>query len=270
MKSTGRVTAINRYPIKSCAGINLDTAQIVERGIAYDREWVLINEAGKSITQREFAEMALIQTTLMPNGALELNAPQMAPLVVPANSSDRSQCSANVWGTECAADDEGDEAAQWFCQYLKTKCRLVRVSKSNTRTAKGKLPNAEPVKITFVDGNPLLVVSQESLDDLNGKMNEPVPMNRFRPNIVIEGLGAFAEDRCSSLQLGPLKLFKAAPCSRCVITTIDQQTLKKGAEPLRTLSTYRMDNNKVLFGSYFLHGGTGRISLGDEVIADPF
>lgn len=138
---------------------------------------------------------------------------------------------------------------------------------NNDRQCLAPLPDGTPVKLTFVDGCSLLVISQESLDDLNNRLAKPAEMIRFRPNIVISGLGAYSEDDCDKLQIGDVTLFKVQPCERCVITTIDPQSGVKGVEPLKTLSGYRRIEKAVVFGTYFLHSQPGKISAGDEVIS---
>lgn len=261
------VTGLFVYPVKSCAGISLTNANLVERGFEFDRQWTVVNDKGLCLTQRDFPKMALIGTGITPAGELQLEAPGQPPHTVSPRSSDDIIIS-TVWGNDCESIDEGDAAAAWLQQYLQTSCRLMRVAPGNTRQTKKSLPDGTTKKITFVDDSPLLVVSQESLNDLNQRMEAPIPMDRFRVSIVIEGLGAYAEDELAEITIGGLSLFKAKPCARCVITTIDQLTLEKGREPLNTLATYRMVNNKVLFGTYFLHQKIGTISVGAKVTGE--
>lgn len=263
---TGRVTDIFYYPIKSCRGINAPSVEIGERGVKYDRNWVIANTEGKAITQREIATMALVEATVDDGGALMLKAPGRDPLKV-ASGADPQAATVDVWGNQCAGVDEGDDAANWLSSYLETTCRLVRVSSTNDRQCAVPLPDGSPVKLTFVDGCSFLVISQESLDDLNNRLPEPITINRFRPNIVLSGLGAYAEDECDELQIGDLKFFKVQQCERCVITTINPDTAQKGVEPLKTLNAYRRQEKAVIFGTYFLHSGPGSISVGDEVSA---
>ncbi len=265
MAKTGRITDIFYYPIKSCRGIAAPSVEIGERGIKNDRQWVVANSEQKAITQRELSQMALIEATVGEDGALTLKAPERAPFTV-AKGKGTVATTVDVWGNECAGIDEGDEAASWLGSYLGTQCRLVRVAEGNTRECMAPLPDGSPVKLTFVDGCSLLVISQESLDDLNNRLADPVQITRFRPNLVISGLGAFSEDDCDQLQIGDLTLYKVQPCERCVITTIDPESGKKGVEPLKTLNTYRRVDKKVIFGTYFLHSKPGKISIGDDVV----
>lgn len=263
----GRVTGIFYYPIKSCRGIAISCAEIGERGIRYDRNWVVSTPEGKAITQREIARMALIDTSVDDSGALTLRAPDREPCTVAANGSPKGSVTVDVWGNLCEGVDEGDGVAKWLCSFLGTECRLVRVAEDNTRQCMAPLPDGSSVKLTFVDGCSFLVVSTESLDDLNSRLADPVQMIRFRPNLVISGLGAFQEDQCDQLTIGDITLFKVQPAERCVITTIDPQTASKGVEPLKTLNSYRRVDKAVVFGTYYLHSKPGAINIGDEVVA---
>lgn len=263
---TGRVTDIFYYPIKSCRGITASRVEVGERGLRHDRNWVVSNLEGKAITQREISKMALVEALVDNDGVLLIRAPGQEPCRVVAGQG-QHPATVDVWGNQCAGVDEGDEAANWLSSFLETQCRLVRVAADNDRQCAVPLPDGTPVKLTFVDGVSLLVISRESLDDLNNRLPEPITINRFRPNIVVSGLGAFAEDECDELQIGDLKLFKVQACERCVITTIDPETARKGVEPLKTLNAYRRQEKAVIFGTYFLHSGPGRINVGDEVIA---
>jgi uncharacterized protein YcbX len=265
-EKNGRITGIFYYPVKSCRGIPAESVEIGERGIKNDRYWVVANSEGKAITQREITNMALIDVSVDDRGALTLKCPDRAPCTVTAGNGSEST-TVDVWGNKCAGIDEGDEAANWLSSYLKTQCRLVRVADDNDRQCAAPLPDGSPVKLTFVDGVSFLVISQESLDDLNNRLPEPLSMKRFRPNIVVAGLGAFSEDACEELRIGDITFHKVQPCERCVITTIDPESAAKGVEPLKTLNSYRKVEKAVIFGTYFLHSKQGRIRVGDEVIA---
>lgn len=262
----GRITSIFYYPVKSCRGIADSSVEIGERGIRNDRNWVVANAEGKALTQRELSQMALIEANVDNGGALTLQAPERASCTV-AHGSGSSATTVDVWGNQCAGVDEGDDVANWLGSFLGTQCRLVRVAENNDRQCMAPLPDGSTVKLTFVDGCSLLVISQESLDDLNNRLAEPVTIKRFRPNIVISGFEAFSEDDFTELQIGDITLYKVQQCERCVITTIDPESAKKSVEPLKTLSTYRRVEKKVNFGAYYLHSQPGKISVGDEVIA---
>jgi uncharacterized protein len=265
-EKSGRITGIFFYPVKSCRGIPAESVEIGERGIKDDRYWVVANSQGKAITQREISKMALIEPGVDTAGALTLKCGDRSACVVPPGAASKST-KVDVWGTQCDGIDEGDEVANWLSEYLQTECRLVRVAADNDRQCAVPLPDGSPVKLTFVDGASFLVISQESLDDLNGRLSEPMSMKRFRPNIVVAGLGAFAEDSCNELRIGDVTFHKVQACERCVITTIEPESAVRGVEPLKTLNSYRRVDNAVVFGTYFLHSNAGRISVGDEVVS---
>ncbi len=262
----GRITGIFYYPVKSCRGIAASSAEIVERGIKNDRNWVVADAKGKALTQRELSQMALIEATVDNGGTITLKVPDRSTFTV-AHGNGSSAASVDVWGNQCAGVDEGDDVANWLGSFLGTQCRLIRVAENNDRQCMAPLPDGSSVKLTFVDGCSLLVISQESLDDLNNRLAEPVTIKRFRPNIVISGFDAFSEDDFAELQIGQITLYKVQQCERCVITTIDPESAKKGIEPLKTLSTYRKMEKKVNFGAYYLHSQPGKINVGDEVTA---
>ncbi len=265
---SGRITGIFYYPVKSCRGIAASSVEIVERGIKNDRNWVVASAEGKALTQRELVPMSQIEATVDSAGILTLKAPDRAPLTVAhGNGNGSNGTRVDVWGNQCAGVDEGDDAANWLGSYLGTTCRLVRVAEDNDRQCAVPLPDGSPVRLTFVDGVSFLVISQESLDDLNDRLPEPVTIKRFRPNIVISGFEPYSEDNFTSLKIGELTFHKLQPCERCVITTIDPESGEKGVEPLKTLNTYRRVEKSVIFGAYYLHSQPGKISVGDEVIA---
>lgn len=261
----GRVTDIFYYPIKSCRGVAASRVEVGERGVKFDRNWVVANQDGKAITQREISSMALIEAVVGEGGELVLSAPERDSIKVLPDGD--TATTVDVWGNQCGGVDQGDEVAGWLSSFLGTPCRLVRVADDNNRECQASLPDGSPVKLTFVDGVSFLVISRESLDDLNNRLAQPVSMNRFRPNIVISGLGAFEEDECDQLKIGNITLFRVQRCERCVITTIDPETAQKGVEPLKTLNSYRNVDKAVVFGTYFLHSGPGEVSVDDEVIA---
>lgn len=262
-----KVSGLYIYPVKSCAGISLKNAYCSELGLRHDREWAVVGENGKVVTQRDFAKMALIQTAISDDdgGKLTLSMANAAPLVVSSGDS-RKPMRADVWGAVTGGFDEGDEAAEWLSKYLGAPVRLVRKDLSDERVTKIAKPNGEFAPLTYYDAMPVLVMSDESLSDLNSRMEHSVPMDRFRPSIVVSGLGPFGEDNAEELRVGGVKMFRGKPCARCVIITIDQSTgEKRDTEPLRALSKYRLQGEKAMMGQYFMPAGSGVISLGDEV-----
>ncbi|HEY9733745.1 MAG TPA: MOSC N-terminal beta barrel domain-containing protein [Drouetiella sp.] len=260
------VTELNFYPIKSCRGTTLDSAEVALRGIARDREWLVVEASTNNfITQREIAEMCLIDPQVSADGkSLVLSAPGMETLAVPV-TSDHGQRRVTVWSKACKADDQGDSAAQWLSKYLDVDCRLVRMADTHKRQVDQRYAKRKTDQVGFADDFPLLLISEESLQDLNNRLPEPIPMNRFRPNIVVKGCGAFEEDKWNTIKIGELLFDVVKPCARCVITTIDQSNGNKAAEPLKTMNSFRNKNNRLLFGQNIVHHAPGKISLGDPV-----
>lgn len=264
---TAVVRELYRYPLKSGGGTPLSRAELRAEGFRHDREFMLVRPDGAHLSQRELPRMAALRPVF--DGAAltvdHLDAP--TPLKLTARDDDAPR-DVTVHGHPCQGIDQGDEAAGWFSALLGRECRLVRFTgRRPTKLGGGT--------VAYADGYPLLVISAESLADLNARMDEPLPMNRFRPNIVIEGLGAFGEDSARLLRAGDAVLEVVKPCARCVITTTDQETGAKGREPLRTLATYRGrevpgDGLGLLFGQNAVPRTLGTIAVGDtvEIIGD--
>jgi uncharacterized protein len=250
------------YPIKSCRGTSLEAAELGRRGITHDRECALVTADGRVVTQREQPRMALI-TPSWEAGQLVLAAPDMSPLRVTA-SDDGPRHEVHVWDDTCAGVDQGDLAAEWLSAFLGLPCRLMRMADDHMRPVDVEhLPGRE---VGFADAYPLLLISEESLADLNDRMDSPLPMERFRPNIVVSGASAYAEDGWDDIRIAGLELRVAKPCVRCTITTTDQRTAERGVEPLRTLAGYRRSPlGGVTFGQNVAHLGAGTLRVGDPV-----
>lgn len=258
------------YPVKSCRGLSLQIAEIGRIGMRFDRQWMVVDEQGMFVAQRGdgglgvgIKTMCLIETSRQ-GSKLALTAPEMPALALPLEGSNGETREVQVWKSKCEAIDQGDEAAGWLTAYLSRErqgnYRLVRMTDEGIRKAK----HGES-ELAFADAYPFLVISQASLDDLNGRLAEPLSMNRFRPNIVLGGSEPYAEDRMRQIRIGALDFFGMTLCVRCPITTTNQLTAERGKEPLRTLATYRKTEDGVVFGRNFNHRGVGAISLGDRV-----
>ena len=241
------VTELVLYPIKSCAGISVKQAVFGVSGLqaegVHDREWMLVTREGLFLTQREFPRMALIQPRIY-GDVLEVSAPGMPPLRLPLAHADAAPTLAvQIWDDHVAAADCGDAAASWFADAIKGACRLVRFRPQEHRPTSTKWTGGTPAETRFADGYPVLVIGQASLDDLNAKLAragcEQLPMNRFRPNLVIDGLEAFEEDFVESFSTSDLALRPVKPCARCPIPAIDQATGIPGPDPLDILQSYR-------------------------------
>lgn len=251
------------YPIKSAAGIALSSAQIEPRGLNYDRRWMLVDQARRFMTQRRFPRMALIEVRLKTDH-LAIAAPGMPPLAVPLQPPREPLLSVEVWGDICGAIPLTDEINDWFTRFLEVRCQLVYMPDHCDRTVRH--PRTEPSQpVSFADSFPFLLISEASLQDLNQRLTTPVPMNRFRPNLVVTGCDAFAEDTWDQIQIGDVTFQVAKPCSRCKVITVNQKTGDRSPEPLLTLGKYRLWEGQIWFGQNLLQEQLGQLQLGDTV-----
>jgi uncharacterized protein YcbX len=261
---TLRVSELNVYPVKGCRGSSLREAQVGARGIVGDRSYMLVDDDGSFITQRSHPRMALIEPRFA-ESSLSLAAPGRDTLSIPVLTHAEHRM-VTVWRDSCQAVDQGDAAAEWATSFLGTHCRLVRMAEDFVRLVDREYAVSERDEVGFADGYPFLLTTEESLADLNARMATPLPMNRFRPSIVISGAEPFAEDRWRRIRIGAITFAVVKPCARCVVTTTDQSTAERGREPLQTLATYRRVQGKgVMFGQNLIHGSTGVIRVGDAV-----
>jgi MOSC domain-containing protein len=262
-----RIAALNIYPVKSCRGIPLETAALGDTGLIDDRHWMMIRPSGRFVTQRELPRMALIGTAVE-SGGLMLSAPGMSPLVVPRDGAGERRA-ITVWKFDGSGIDCGELAAQWCSQFLGTPLRLVRFDSSLPRECNPEWTRGTRAVTEFADGYPVLVISRASLAELNARLPQPLPMERFRPNLVVDGVDAYDEDRIHELHSGDVTLRVVKPCTRCSITTTDQQAgAVDGMEPLATLKKYRYDRTLlgVAFGqnAIVVSGAGSRLRVGDE------
>ncbi len=254
-----KVSELAIYPVKSFAQIVLNSAFVDRFGLSQDRRWMVVDESGQFVTQRQYPKMCLVQQVLTEYG-IQLSAPGMPDLAV-SKSSHTIRQKVTVWDDHCNALDSGDEAAEWISRFLGITCRLAFFPENEFRQV--DLSYAQVGDQTaFSDGFPLLLISQASLDGLNARLELPIEMARFRPNLVVDGCDAFAEDGWKRLRVGPVTLRVVKPCSRCVIPCIDLLTGKRGQEPLRTLSRYRRRDNQVYFGQNLIAESVGTIETG--------
>jgi MOSC domain-containing protein len=257
--AVARIAELHVYPVKSARGIALENALLTRTGLALDRQWMIVGAGGRFITQRELPRLALLVPSLS-ESALQLQAPAMPAVTIPlAHQGERR--SVTVWGHHCDAFDEGPMVQRWLQQLLQIDCALVRFDPSHRRLSPAEWTGPHEAHSQFADAFPLLALSTASLQDLNRRLDQPLPMNRFRPNIVLEGLAPYDEDRIDELSDGPVRLKRVKPCTRCKITTTDQDTgTVVGDEPLRTLRSYRYDAelHGVCFGqNLIILAGTG-------------
>ncbi len=255
------------YPIKSCAGIMLDSAELSVTGLRNDRRWMLVDEAGEFMSQRVHPRMALISTYLS-DEQLTVSAPGMPDLLIPLRQESGNLIDVEVWGDVNKGTLVGGEADRWFGEFLRFPCRLVRKPDDDPRPVDSIYAQSGD-QTSFADGFAFLLISEASLDDLNSRLEDPLPMNRFRPNLVVRGCDAYAEDRWGRLHIGGVPFRVAEGCPRCAITTTDQETGERGKEPLRTLATYRKFDGEVYFGRNLIHDALGTVRVGDSVQTTP-
>lgn len=269
-----KVTALNVYPVKSLRGFAVAAAEVDDHGFVGDRNFLVVDADGKFLTQRALPRMALVATALS-SDALTLSADGFGRLEVRRAPDPAAPLrSVTVWKNEgLLAEDCGDEPARFLSRYLDAPLRLVRIGPKYHRPVKPAKARPGDV-VSFADAYPFLLLSEASLADLNDRLvaqdEEALPMNRFRPNIVVDGCDAFAEDAWTSFGIGALRFRNAGPCARCTITTTDQATAARGKEPLRTLATYRRDRTAptdVNFAINVIHETKrGTVRVGDPVL----
>ena len=251
------------YPIKSCAGIPLEASEVDERGLRHDRRWMLVDETGCFMSQRRFERMALIGIRIESDGLL-VDAPGMPSLEVPLRPPDSTLLLASVWDDLVEGLTVGDDADLWFSEFLDVGCKLVYLPDESMRLVDPTYGGPGD-RVGLADAFPFLLISEASLSDLNSRLEHPVPMNRFRPNVVVRGSEPFAEDGWRLVRIGSITLRVVKPCARCAIITVDQRTAEVDKEPLRTLARFRKVGKKVLFGQNLIHDGTGTLRTGDPV-----
>jgi len=259
-----KISELYIYPVKSLRGIALDVAKLSSKGLEYDRHWMLIDKNGKAFTQRDNPQLALFEVELI-FGYLVVTYGLFTIKIPLLNEYLNKTTFTTMWGETIAAYKEGDIVSNWFSKRLGQEVYLVRPVK----TAPRRVKNHPESKVGFSDGNQYLVIGQSSLDHLNAQLEEPITMDRFRPNIVFKGGDAHSEDRWKTIKINGAKFESTKPCARCVMITINQQTGEKGKEPLKTLTKYRYRDNKVWFGQYlkFKQDETEKIAVGDEIEA---
>ncbi len=259
-----RVSALYEYPVKSCGRIRVKKAAVDRFGFSRDRRWMLVDENGVFVTQREIPRMALIRPSFR-DQQLMLEAPAMPRLNVPAGASGAPR-TAIVWRDSVSVLDLGDDSARWATTFLQRSVRLVTIAPDFHRPVDPDYAIGDDYT-SLADGFPFLIISEASLMDLNTRIATPLPMNRFRPNIVVSGCAPYAEDRWRRFRIGRCEFVTAKACGRCVITTTDQETgTRRGKEPLRALGRYRKQYNQVIFGQNLIHLNPGfSVSVGAEL-----
>ncbi len=262
-----RLSALYRFPLKSGKGQALHQASLDKLGLAGDRRWMLVDEAsGRFLTQRAVPSMSQLSALWNPAGGLTLAAPGHSSIEVDLPADDAQLRGVTIWRDTLRVPDAGAAAAAWVSEFIGKPTRLVQVPEDRARlTEAGN--GRDDDKVAFADGYPLLLIGQASLDDLVQKVGRPLEMLRFRPNLVIEGAEAFAEDGWKRILIGDVEFRVVKPCSRCILTTIDPQTgvRSEDREPLATLQKYRAQTDGAMFGQNLVNDANGLLEVGMPV-----
>ena len=259
-----KISELFIYPIKSLGGISLQQAEVTDRGFKFDRRWMLVDNNNRFLTQRDFAVMALLKVSLADDGLLVTYTGDGSKTLIPFEPLKKDLIEVTVWDDTCNGQLVSDETDAWFTQKLNINCRLVYMPDDSHRPTDSRYTDDGQVT-SFSDGYPFMMIGQASLEELNGRMVQPLGIDRFRPNIVFTGGEAFEEDLIDEFTINNIRFKGVKLCARCVMTTIDQTTGTKGKDPLKTLTSYRLKNNKIYFGQNVVHSGTGVINVGDEL-----
>ena len=254
------------YPIKSCKGIEVSKSSIQKIGFQYDRSFAVINSKNEILTARENSKLLNISSEIL-NDKLTLLTHGAPPISIDLNKVLIDRIEIKIFNDSTKAKIVGNETDDWLSDTLKEKCRLVSIDSKQLRKMKSKYNGTENDFISFSDISPIHLISEESLKDLNSKLENPVTIDNFRPNILISGFPAYEEDNWSSVKIGDCEFEVTLKTPRCIFTTIDPITTKVDSkqEPLRTLSKYRKDGNRINFGIYLTPKKIGVINVTDEI-----
>lgn len=262
--STIKIQDIYIYPVKSLGGIRLEQAVLEQRGLQHDRRWMLVDENNRFLSQREMAQLTLFTLSQRNSGfTIHARFGKEEELDLPFQIQQGETIQVTVWDDVCPAIEYA-AGSIWFTKQIKQKCKLVYMPENTNRFVDKEYAHKNEI-VSFSDGYPLLLIGQESLDDLNKRLQHPIGMERFRPNLVTSGSKAFAEDEWKQIKINILEIEIAKPCARCVIPSINPVTAQIEKEPNASLSKFRMRDNKIYFGQNLLHKNSGLISCGDEV-----
>ncbi|SCK57675.1 MOSC domain-containing protein [Streptomyces sp. WMMB 322] len=275
------LASLHLYPVKALAGITREELSVEPWGPAADRRWMLTSPDGSEVTQREQPRLALVRAVPLsddacgggPGGAaLRITAPGREPLEVGVPPADRETVPVRLFGKKLHVVPADAEAGDWFSAYLGTKVLLVHLDAPQRRRLIDPQFAPGGQTVSLADGFPLLLTAVSSLDALNSLIAQgdhadegPVPMDRFRPSLVVTGSPPWAEDRWRRLRVGEAVFRVAKPCGRCVVTTTDQTSGVRGKEPLRTLARHRRFGDQLVFGQNLIPERTGRVRSGDSV-----
>ncbi|MCO8313521.1 MOSC domain-containing protein [Pseudomonas mandelii] len=262
-----RLSALYRFPLKSGKGETLNQVSLDKLGLDGDRRWMLVDEAsGRFLTQRAVAKMSQLSALWNADGGLTLSAPDHSPIDIAVPDGDADLRGVTIWRDTLRVPDAGDAAGAWVSEFIGKPTRLVQVPLNCARTTQAGYGKDDD-QVAFADGFPLLLIGQASLEDLSSKVGRPLEMLRFRPNLVIEGSEAYAEDSWKRIRIGDVEFRVVKSCSRCILTTIDPQTgvRSEDREPLATLQKYRTEADGAMFGQNLVNDGNGRLEVGMPV-----
>jgi uncharacterized protein YcbX len=264
-----KISQLYIYPIKSLPGISIIKSVVTDRGLEYDRRWMLVDENNKFLTLREFPKMALLKVSITDNYLIVRSIELDSTINIPLNIIENSTNKVIIWNATVKAQIVSKEANEWFSKVINTNCKLVFMPENSLRpvdTTSGYHPEGKFT--SFADAYPFLLLGQASMDDLNERLESPFSILRFRPNIVFEGSEPYHEDNIENFTINGINFTGLENCARCKIPNIDPETgiFSIKNEPLKTLSKYRNRNKNIEFGRNIVHNGKGIISVGDEII----
>jgi uncharacterized protein YcbX len=266
MSSALVLQEIYLYPIKSLGGISVSQALVEERGFRYDRRWMVVDKKGDFVTQRQHPQLALLQVALSETQLVVFSKGDPSRRIAfDLDLVSHQELQVSIWGDQVLARVVSAEVSRWFSDFLQMELELVVMPESTERKLDPRYA-VQGESVSFADGMPYVMIGQSSLDELNQRLEVPVLMDRFRPNLVFSGGQAFEEDQFTRLKVGEVDFQVVKPCARCVLITVDQQTGEKGKEPLATLATYRTVNNKVYFGQNAVALTQGIVFVGDRIL----
>lgn len=258
------LSGLTYYPIKACRGFDMQSARVERMGLEHDRRMMVVTPNGEFLTQREVPKLAQITPTLS-GDVVTLSAPGPDTVTFSIHKTGGTVL-VNIWHSkDVPAVDQGDEAAEWLTAWIGNPVRLVHIADGYQRTLDPDYAINADDHTGFADGYPILIVSEESLQDLNSRLVLQLPMNRFRPNLVVKGCEPFAEDSWKRIKIGDVEMAIVKPCARCVVTTIDKETLQQSKEPLKTLSAFRRQAGGAMFGQNVIPINRGRLEVGMSV-----
>lgn len=265
------ISRLTIFPVKSLDGMDVREAVVEPRGFRGDRRFMIVDSEGKFITRRECHAMAMIRARIEGDEVV-LERAGAASLTCALEDSDRRPMAVEVWRSSVHAERVGGEADRWLTEALGRPVVLVGMPDSSTRPVNPAYDRGAD-EVSFADGYPYMILSEESLADLNGRLDDPIPMDRFRPNITVSGVEEpYAEDRWQRFRLGSVTFEGVKPCARCVMTTVDPSRVRSGErmgkEPMRTLATYRTRTGGVMFGMNAVPDARGTVRVGDPVAVD--